>query len=215
MISKRGSEAWKEAIKNSKHLIEFLLNKILKNSGQDIRKAGKMIKENILPFVNALSSSIEKNYFLKKISDQSGISENALQDDLKKIEQELKSEKTEINENKETVETLRKKDYIERKLLGIALWKKDKELEKSLGQILEKYKDTGNDLIFEAEVFYGNSDNLEKDIRELLANLEEEKINEDLSRKMQELRIVKDKDRERELLSAIQNLNKQKHEKKK
>ena len=63
-----------------------------------MRKAGREIKEKILPFVNALESSIEKMYFVKKISDLSGIPQNALEDDLKKIEQELKYEKEEIKE---------------------------------------------------------------------------------------------------------------------
>jgi DNA primase len=215
LISRTGVDAWREAIKNSKHIIEFLLNKVLKNFGNDMRKVGKEIKEKILPFVNALESSIEKMFFIKKISDSSGIQSNALQDDLKKIEQELKYEREEINEATEAINALRRKDYIERKLLGIALWKADKKLEKSLGQLSEKYQSSKNDLIFEAEVFYGGSENLEKDIEELLVNLEEERINEELLRKMQELRIIKDKDREMELLAEIQQLNKQKHEKKK
>ena len=214
-----GADAWREAIKNSKHIIEFLLNKVLKSSKEDAksdaRKAGREIKEKVLPFVDALESSIEKAHFIKKISDASNIPESALQDDLKKITEELKYEKKEIEEAKESVNKLYRKDYIERKLLGIALWKRDKELEKFLDGVLEKYKDFKNDLIFEAEVFYGNSENLEKDIKDLVANLEEEKINEQLLRKMQELRIIKDKDRERELLAEIQDLNKQKHEKKK
>ena len=215
LIGKSGAEAWREAIKNSKHIIEFLLNKILKNSGGDMRKVGREIKEKILPFVNALQSSIEKVHFLKKISEKSGIPENAIQDDLKKIEQEQKYEKEEIHEAVETVNTLHRKDYIERKLLGIAFWKKDEELEKSFSEFSEKYKDSKNDLIFEAEVFYGSSENLEKDIKELLGNLEEERINEELLRKMKELRIIKDKDKEMKLLAEIQELNKQKHEKKK
>ena len=80
---------------------------------------------------------------------------------------------------------------------------------------MEKYKDFREDLIFEAEVFYGSSENLEKDTGELLINLEEEKINEKLSRKMQELATAKDKEKERHLLEEIQELNKQKHEKNK
>jgi DNA primase len=215
LISKEGSDAWREAIKNSKHLIEFLLDKVLRNYTNDGRKAGREIKEKILPFVNALESSIEKMYFIKKISELSAIPQNALQDDLQKVERELKYEKEEIQEAQESLNTLSRKDYIERKLLGIAFWKKDKELERFLGELLEKYKDFKNDLIFEAEVFYGNSENLEKDIKELLSNLEEERINEELLRKMQELRIIKDKDKEMKLLEEIQDLNKQKHEKKK
>jgi len=215
LISKMGADAWREAIKKSRHIIEFLLNKVLKNYPNDARRAGREIKEKILPFVNALESSIEKVYFIKKISELSGIPENALEADLGKVEQEQKYEKEEIKEATEAVNTLRRKDYIERKLLGIALWKKDKELEKFLNNLLEKYKDAKSDLIFEAEVFYENSENLEKDIKELLANLEGERINEELLRKMQELRIIRDKDKQMKLLAEIQELNRQKHEKKK
>lgn len=215
LVSKNGADAWREAIKNSKHIIEFLLNKALKNSGNDARKAGREIREKILPFVNALDSSIEKMHFIKIISDKSDIPQNALQDDLQKIEKEFKYEKEEIKEAKEALTTLHRKDYIERKLLGIALWKKDKELEKLLFGLLEKYKDSENDLIFEAEVFYGDNANLEKEIRELLSNLDKERINEELLRKMQELRSIKNKDEEMKLLAEIQELNKQKHEKEK
>jgi DNA primase len=215
LISKKGPDAWHEVIRNSKHIIEFLLDKVLVGKNNDRLKIKLEINDKIVPFLSLINNPVKKSHFISMVSNKSGISENDIREKLKKIEQELKYEKMEISENKETIETLHRKDYIERKLLGIAFWKKDKKLEKSLGQILEKYKDSGDDLIFEAEVFYGNSENLEKDIGELLANLEEEKINEELLRKMQELRIIKDKDRERELLSAIQKLNKQKHEKKK
>lgn len=215
LISKQGIDGWRETIKNSKHIIEFLLDKVMQQSEGDTRKAGRIIKEQILPYVNALESSIEKSHFIKKISDMSGIPQNALQDDLKKIEQEFKYEKDEISDATEAINTLHRKDYIERKLLGIALWKKDKELEKLLDGTLEKYKNSKDDLIFEAEVFYGNDEYLEKDIKDLLVNLEEEKINEELLQKMQELRIIKDKDKEMQLLVEIQDLNKKKHEKKK
>lgn len=213
MVAKNGPEAWKEAIKNSKHIIEFLLNKTIKTSAGDMRKAGRLINELVLPFVNALESSIEKMFFIKKISDVSGISESALKDDLKKIEQEFKREKEEIKGAEESIAKLYRKDYIERKLVGIAFWKQDQQLKNKLGGILEKYKDKENDLVFEAEVFYQHNENLQKEIESLLANLEREEINEKLSEKMQQLRNVKDKAEEIKLLEEIQVLNKKKHEK--
>jgi len=215
LISKVGVDVWREAIRNSKHFIEFMLARILKDTQNDRRKAGRKIKERLLPFVNDLESSIEKSHFIGLISNKSGIFENALIEDLRRVEVELKHEREDTKIAIENVEKKLRKDYIERKLLGIALWKKDKKLEKTLAGLLEKYKDSENDLIFEAEVFYGNSENLEKDKKELLANLEEERINEELLRKMQELRIIKGKDEEMKLLAEIQELNKQKHEKKK
>ncbi len=214
LISKEGPDKWKEAIKNSKHIIEFLLDKALKTLANDARKAGREIKEKILPFVDALESSIEKMHFIKRISDASGIPESALKDDLKKIEQEFKYEKEEIREATEIQDKLYRRDYIERRLLGIALWKKDEKLQNILPEAMEKYKDSKEDLIFEAEVLYQGSDNLEKNIAEMLDNLEEEKINEELLQKMQELRNIKDKDREMKLLEEIQALNNRKHEKK-
>ncbi len=83
LINKNGPDAWKEAVKTSKHIIEFILDKVLKDA-PDARKAGREIKEKVLPFVDALDSSIEKAHFIKKISDQSSIPESALKDDLKK-----------------------------------------------------------------------------------------------------------------------------------
>ena len=218
LISKSGADAWKEAIKNSKHIIEFLLNKVLKNSGGDMRKAGREIKAVILPFVNALESSIEKMHFVKKISDLSGIPQSALQDDLKKIEQEQKYEKEEIKEAGETIETMHKKDYIERKLLGIALWQKTlpkpvidfEVIFGKLGEAYEKYKDAKEDLIFEAEVFYTDNDKLEQSVKEMFLNLEEENINEELNKKMLELRVTKDEESGKIILQEINELNKKK-----
>lgn len=214
LISKNGVDAWREAIRDSKHLIEFLLHKTLKDAGGDNRKAGREVKEKVLPFVSAIESSIEQMHFIKKISDISGIDETALKNDFLKVEKEFKSEKEEINEVRESIAKLYRKDYIEKRLAGLAFWKQNKKLEEKLRPILEKYKDEKNDLIFEAEVLYQNIPDLQKEIDRLLSNLEMEKINEEILDKMQELRKVKDKEEEIKLLQEIQDLNKKKHEKK-
>ena len=219
-VSKGGPEAWKQAIKNSKHIIEFLLNKVLKSANGDARKAGREIKEKVLPFVNSLESAIEKTYFIKKISDASGIPQNALQDDLKKIEQELKYEKEEIKEAGEAIAKMYRRDYIERKLLGIALWQKtlpthtiDFEMIFSkLGEVSKKYEEVEQDLVFEAEVFYTNNENLEGSVKEMFLNLEEENINEELNKKMLELRQMQNEEGSKRILQEINELNKKKED---
>jgi hypothetical protein len=194
------------------------LEKVLRNSGGDTRKSGREIKDIILPYVDALPSSIEKMHFIKKISDLSAIPQSALQDDLKKIEQELKYEKKEIEEAEESLSKVYKKDYILRKLLGIILWQKTvqkdakeqsldpdrilKEVAETLHsteeEVMEKTKDNRSDLIFEAEVFYSDDTDIEKDAQELLFNLKEEYLKEELGRKMEELhRAEKEKDMEK------------------
>jgi len=226
LISKSGPAAWKEAIKDSKHIIEFLLNKVIESAGGDMRKAGREIKEKIFPYVASLDSSIEKMHFLKKISDASSIPETALKDDLKKVEMIVKTENKEtITVAKEATQIFRK-DYIERKLLGILLWQKTLATPKvdihlaikqiadilkiSEEVILEKAKETEQDLVFEAEVFYGNGSSLVTDVKELLQNLEEEYLKEDLARKIRELYEAeqnKDSDRAIEILKECQAIN--------
>lgn len=224
---KNGSDAWRASIRNSKHIILFLLDKVLRDCKDDSRKAGREIKEKVLPYVNAVSSSIEKDDFLKKISSISGIREEALREDLAKIEKETKAEKEEIKKADEKKSALFRKDYIERRLLGIIFWQKslgeksildvsglEKELAKFLGEKIEdlfsRNEKDKEDLIFEAEVFYGKEEKLEDDAKELLINLEEEYLKEDLSKKMYELHIAeenKDLARSSSILKECQILN--------
>ncbi|MEO5635413.1 MAG: DNA primase [Candidatus Paceibacterota bacterium] len=227
----KGIEAWKKAIRDSKHIIGFILEKILKDFGNDERKVGKGVKELVLPFVDALDSSIDKAHFIKMISDKTSIPESALKDDLKKIEQELKYEKKEIEVAGDTISQVYRKDYILRKLLGIILWQKtlsnnaevtiDSEATlKEIGdvlnispeEVLEKGEKEKEDLIFEAEVFYVTDGDLKKDTEELLLNLKEEYLREELSKKMKELNLSeekKDREKSAQILKEVQTLNDQ------
>ncbi|MFZ3011977.1 MAG: DNA primase [Minisyncoccia bacterium] len=220
LISKSGVPAWREVVKNSKHIIEFLLNKVLKNYKDDGRKAGREIKEKILPFVNAVGSSIEKTYFLKKISDLSSIPLEALENDLKKIEQEFKYDTEEIKEVGNILAKMYRKDRIERNLLGIAFWQQTlpepvvdfKKIFEKLGAIEEKYKDIKEDIIFEAEVSHINNENLQKDVAEMFLNFDEESINEELNKKMTELKRVPNEEVGKKILQEINDLIKKKED---
>jgi DNA primase len=234
LISKKGSEAWKEVIRNSKHIIEFLLDMAMKNSKGDMRKVGRVIKESILPYVDALSSSIEKSHFIKKISDISGVPQSALQDDLKTIEQEFKYEKDEIVEATGLKQKMYRKDYILRKLFGIVFWQdtlKEKNIEtknildelskilnKDTGVLLGEVGDKKEDFIFEAEVFYGGIPSeilvskIDQDVKELLFNLKEEYLKEELEKRMRELSQAeeqKDFTKSAQILKIINDLSSQ------
>ena len=220
LISKEGVEAWREAIRGSKHIIEFLLIRIIKKTNNDTRLIGREIKEKLLPFVNFIDSAIEKAHFIKMISDTAGITESALLQDLKKVNEDLKLEKEEIEIAKNVNIKLFRQDYIERKLFGIIFWQqKQKEpkidtkkillelgelLNKTEDEILNKFKDKEEDLIYEAEVFYEGGENLVKDVMELLSNFKEEYLKEQLARKMMELHLA-EKERDDEKSNKILN----------
>jgi DNA primase len=220
LISKEGADAWREAIRNSQHFIPFMLERIMKDAMSDGRKIGRGIRERLLPFVNDLESSIEKSHFITLISNKSGIAENALMEDLKKVESELKYETEEIKTAKENVEKKLRKDPIERRLLGIAFWQESMQnraidpeiIFKKLAKAREVYKNVKEDLIYEAEEFYATSEDLQKDINEMMLSIEEEYLNEELVRKMVELKNLKDKKEEMEILKKINEINKRKEE---
>ncbi|MDQ3075540.1 MAG: DNA primase [bacterium] len=223
LISKEGSDAWKESIKSSKHLIEFVLSKVIKDCGNDTRKVGREIKETVLPFVHDLDSAIEKSFFLKKISDTSGIPTTALQDDLSSIAKDLKNEKKEVESIQETKRELFRKDYIIRRLLGIMFWQETLKspivdvaqltanikgvLGSNLDEIVEGLGNNKEDYIFEAEVFYTNESSLLKEVNELFNNLKEEYLKEELAGKVRELSEVeesKDSQKMSEVLKEYQ-----------
>jgi DNA primase len=223
LISKSGVDAWKEAVRKSKHIIEFLLDKVIKSGAGDERKIGREVKEKILPYIASLESSIEKAHFLKKVSDVSGIALSALEEDLRKVVQDTKQENVEIKIASQSSGTVFRKDYILRRLLGIALWQKSLEkptidtgsllqqlseiLNTDQDKLLEKNSGDKEDLIFEAEVFYKEDTGIAKDVAEMLYNLKEEFLKEELSRKMRELYLAeeaKDTTKSNEILKECQ-----------
>ncbi len=191
---KEDERIWRDAIRRSKHVIEFALSKVVRR-GEDIQKLGKGIREEVLPYVASVTSSIDKSYFISRISVETGIKEEALWEDLQKIKFDIKipeSKSSEIEEKETRV--LTRKEKVLREIVGILLWKKSigsdasnlKKIEERIVEILgeenpaiKKFENDEKALIFEIEIKYQNKESIEKDIKELLENLELETLEED------------------------------------
>ncbi len=203
IIGKNVKDAWKAIIRECVPSVEFVLNKILATTDINDRKLGKEIKEKVLPYVAILSSHMDQEFFLQKISGRTGLSVATLKEDLLSVAKTIQNEKETIASiEKEQLEIV-KKDYILRRLIGTVFWQSgiesklidSKELLREIAQVLntkvevleEKYSPMKEDLIYEAEVFYNEGIDLNKDIRELVSNLKEENLKEELARKMREL----------------------------
>ncbi|MBU0998784.1 DNA primase [Patescibacteria group bacterium] len=207
LISQKGPDAWRKVIRNSKHIIEFLLDKVLAEKNNDVLKTKLEINNKIVPLLSLISNPVKKSHFISLISNKSRISENDIRERLKK-EQEQKYKKEEVKENKEVLKITHRKDYIKRRLLGIILWQKSLkekviDFEKILGdlseilkttpsQLLEKTKIDEEDLIFEAEVFYGGYTEIGKEVGEMINNLKEEYLKEELECKIGDLHKAED-----------------------
>src|SRR3990167_3947705 len=83
-VAKDDATRWKEVLRQSKPAIEHFLDLALE-SEPDRRKLGKLIEKKILPLIVLLESSIERSHFVSLIAKRTGIKEDIVWEDLKRV----------------------------------------------------------------------------------------------------------------------------------
>jgi DNA primase len=94
-VVKNDPKKWVEAIKESEHFTDFALNKAVKENKD--RNLTREILKNVLPLASLIRSDMEKSQFVKKIALKIRVGEEAVWNDLEKIEK-VKDGKIEIPE---------------------------------------------------------------------------------------------------------------------
>jgi len=191
---KENPEEWEKAVANATHIIEFYLDALSKLPPRESRKE---IEETILPRVAVLRSEIEKAHWVKKIAGKLALSEDPIWEQMKKIKFSGSGIKnaTETKSAPTPVVQKTRLQLLENRILGLLLWQKNtddielkSEIEKALkghNWDLEKENDR---LVFEAELFYNESNNLSKELASLLLEFEKEKIRLRLEELSEEIR---------------------------
>lgn len=205
----RNPEEWKMVIKNSKHVIDFSLETLLEKSLEP-RKLGKEIQTLVLPYIKALKSAIDQSHFVGLVSKGTGIKEDALWAELKKVSvPEISSVvPPESPGGKAPSADSNRQSAILKKLLGIIVWQESEaksvidiqtlrdNLKEILGQqkfdeLLVSANPAKNDIVFEAEMSYQNSSSMEREVDELLINLEIETLEEKLANAIKRVYVTK------------------------
>ena len=108
---------WQEAVKNSKHIIEFYIDSVLKKYSADKPEAKREFQKNVLPAVSALAE-LERAHWVRVLSKLLNIQEEAVWSALSKI----RSPKLEIRSEGENLDNLKiksRKELLEEKILNI------------------------------------------------------------------------------------------------
>ncbi len=210
-IIAKSPEEMKEILQQSKHIIDFYLEAIL-NSDKDSRKISKKVEKELLPLVRSLASSIDQAHFITNISEKTGIKEEALYEELNKIQVEETSE-----DSSEKIEIV--DEFIARRLWGLLFWQEN-EKEKRVDQekIIEKLKEIVGEeeikrrqastleqkasLVYEAELYYGDTTDLQKEAEELLGYVEEDYLKDQFGKAMVELQSA-EREKKTEEVAAI------------
>lgn len=200
-------EKFKACLKNSKHIIDFYLD-ILEREGLTGRALWKSVEVEVLPYVLAIESSIDRAHFLNRISMRTDIQESDLRAELERLM--VKNKMIPGANDKVSLKTVSDSSIIKGvddlsdsdkktldRMIGLILWLKDssnegkaEEVSKRVVGFLdevskkyfnEKMKDSPTELSFEAEVLFAGSSKLDHDIEELLLEIEERTLKQKLS----------------------------------
>ncbi len=224
-------EKFKEALKHSKHIIEYHLD-MLSREKLDERKLWHAVETEVLPYVAAITSAIDKSHFISTISLNTGIPENDLREQLKNttpVTAEADSRATitraaplppsEGKTQKASIESV-----LER-LIGISLLYKEKNADLS-DRIIRQVKEilppedgsridhlinsNSDVLVFEAEMLSVES-NIEKDVGDLLYELEDRVLKEEQAKLSAEISIAEkkgDKESSEKIFMKFQEVSK-------
>ncbi len=106
---------WLKAIEKKRHVVEVLTSRVI-TSTKDEREQGKKIVSEVLPFVRAIQSPIDRAHFIRVISEKTSIPEQTLTEELSRgilnKEEVLPTE---------TATPLPSKERLEREIVAYAL----------------------------------------------------------------------------------------------
>jgi len=218
-LLKEDKEEFKKAVREGKHVVDFYLD-ILEKEGYDERKFRLVVQGIVFPFLAAIDNRIDQAHFISKVASRIHLSEEPVRDEVEKLRKSL------AVQNPVEGPALSKDTPVEPRsaalnaLLGIILWQKKEEgkradpkvlegkLQEIFGERLEPYAKRaemqGEELVFQAEALFGPSEDLDRDIKDLLVRLEEEELRTRLEELLNKLRVSEAKGEEgisQELLS--------------
>lgn len=186
---KKDPNKWKNSLKKSENIIDFVLNKIIREGR--LKDQTRDILQNVLPLVSLLKSDIEKSQQIKKIALKIGVPEEAVFNDLKKI----KKDEGETIRQYYGCDVLNKpKDNIEKILSSLVFFEETKnnksEIKKrwidicgdeEVKKTLDFYEKNKEELLFYIEK--QGEINIEKTGKEIIERLHIEKLREKLKEK--------------------------------
>lgn len=83
-IKESGVDAWKDRLKESKHFIDHHLS-LIKGQPLPPHSFVKTIKEKLFPFLARVASPMERNIYIKKISEEIDMSPDVISEELKNV----------------------------------------------------------------------------------------------------------------------------------
>ena len=194
-VAKKSPEGWKEILRKAKPAPEHFLDKILEEE-KDRRKALKLVEMKLLPLLALLSSSIERSHFVSLIAKRTGVKEEVVWEDLRRVKKpsaevslkrssDVASQAWPDLSRDTSASALSKREKIEERLTEVRTWLKELPEKSEEGEELKKEERELNSHL--------TQDNLKEELATLSVALAEAETSKDeegikeLSRKIRKV----------------------------
>jgi DNA primase len=191
LIKDKGPDAWKDAIKNAKDIILFLLD-VLHANAKSADAFRRNVEAVVLPFLSDIQSPIAREQSLREVAKRLGVSQTAVEDALNKLPTapEQLSERKQANHIGES--------FRAKNAYAILVWQEslvksklntkelEEELVESIGELALKAlrslpENEQEQLRFSAERLYGTERSPREDFRHLTTVLARERLSTELA----------------------------------
>ncbi|KKS28891.1 MAG: primase protein [Parcubacteria group bacterium GW2011_GWA2_43_11] len=187
---------WKEAVRNSKHVVDFYLDTALREAQEkkwDQRQLVLYARDTVLPYIQQVRSATDKAQFVHNYANVLGISEDAVWDELRQLDRTAPASEAPRavynpaqQAKQKNKEPFSRKTDLEETLAGIIFWQEtceprlldEKVLAKMrddfnipLDKILAMYSEQKDLLVMKAEVTYESVTTLPVEVRSLMNDL--------------------------------------------
>jgi DNA primase len=235
-LAKHHPASLKKIVDEATEIVDYLIKKIAAAGLKDYRLAAAL-KNHLLPFVARKENAITRSTDVRKIAEALGVREEAIWEELGKIIQNSRinssnfvdNQKIDDSPNKKTIKDNRR-DFLERRVAGLLYWEKEELTdstetlgevtealvkfrgEKLITDLLQKYEESKEALIFEAEAYFPRTNpSRAKDLRDLVKEYKSEILKKEFTTAMGELEAAEKKgkkDLAKELLGKCQRISK-------
>ena len=183
-------DTWKEVIKKSKHVVDFLLDHY-RNTAKDDRSFKLTVQKEVLPYLHDIASEIDKTHFIQRVAAQLSVTETVVRNELAKIHAPVNVQKTTPQAPQEE-----KISGAESELMLMFLWQKSLEtplidikgMQKLIEEVLTPVGFQANfakltentEAAFRFELLYATEEQTKNAMSELLERLTRKALAKDL-----------------------------------
>jgi DNA primase len=200
MIARGDVDTWKKTIKESKHVVDFLLDHHRKKS-KDERDFKLLVQREVLPYLHDIASEIDKAHFIQRVAAQLSVQEEAVRQELSKTgtvtihEGVLPTNAAAVHEaplraEDELVLMYLWQTQVKDPFIDITAFKRQVEAVLTpLGfKALEERLSHNSEAAFRFEALYDTEDTMKAAIHELLERLSNTKLKKELEMISKELK---------------------------